>query len=113
MPLTGPALRLTVFVGQDDYWHHKPLYHEIVARARAAGLAGATVLHGCEGYGASTRVHTDRLLDLAEDLPIAVIIVDTDDRVRAFLPHLDELVTEGMVLLDDVEVLRYTGKSRT
>jgi uncharacterized protein len=110
MELTGHALRLTIFIGDDDRWHHTPLHHEIVTRARAAGLAGATVLHGCEGYGASTLVHTDRLLDLADNLPIAVIIVDTEDRVRGFLPQLDDLVTEGMVILDEVEVLRYTGK---
>ena len=110
MELTGHALRLTVFVGADDRWHHKPLYHEIVTRARAAGLAGATVLRGCEGFGASSLVHTDRLLDLADDLPVAIVIVDAEDRVRGFLPRLDELVEEGMVVLDEVEVLRYTGK---
>lgn len=110
MQLTGHALRLTVFVGDDDRWHHHPLYHEIVTRARGAGLAGATVLHGCEGYGVSSFVHTDRLLDLADNLPIAVVIVDTEDRILDFLPQLDELVSEGMVILDEVDVVRYTGK---
>lgn len=110
MHLTGHALRLTVFIGADDRWQHKPLHHEIVTRARDVGLAGATVLHGCEGYGTHSFVHTDRLLDLADNLPIAVIIVDTEDRIRGFLPQLDELITEGTVLLDDVEVLRYTAK---
>ena len=70
MKLAGSALRLTVFVGEDDRWGHQPLYHEIVTRARAAGLAGATVLRGCEGYGASSLIHTTRLLSLSEDLPI-------------------------------------------
>jgi PII-like signaling protein len=111
MTLTGHASRLTVFVGADDRWRHKPLYHEIVRRAREAGLAGATVLRGCEGFGTSSLVHTDRLLDLAEDLPVTIVIVDAEDRVRAFLSQLDELVEEGMVLLDEVEVLRYGGKS--
>jgi PII-like signaling protein len=110
MELTGQALRLTVLVGEDDRWNHKPLYHEIVVRARQAGLAGATVLHGCEGYGASSLVHTDRLLDLADNLPIAVVIVDAEDRIRQFLGQLDELVEEGMVILDHVEVLHYTPK---
>jgi PII-like signaling protein len=110
MELTGPALRLTIFIGDDDRWQHHPLHHEIVTRARAAGLAGATVLHGCEGYGAASLVHTDRLLDLADSLPIAVIIVDAEDRIRGFLPQLDDLVTEGMVILDEVDVLRHTGK---
>ena len=110
MKLAGYALRLTVFVGEDDRWQHKPLYHEIVTRARAAGLAGATVLRGCEGYGASSLIHTTRLLSLTEDLPIVVIIVDSADKIRGFLPELDELITEGMIILDDVDVLRYEGK---
>ncbi|MFF5311110.1 DUF190 domain-containing protein [Streptomyces massasporeus] len=111
--LTGRALRLTVFVGERDTWHHKPLYSEIVHRAHAAGLAGASVFRGIEGFGASSLIHTSRLLSLSEDLPIAVVIVDTEPRVRAFLPQLDELVTEGLVTLDDCEVIRYTGRDDT
>jgi len=112
MHLSGHALRLTIFIGEDDMWHHKPLYHEIVKRAHDAGLAGATVLRGCEGYGASSLIHTTRILSLTEDLPLVVIIIDAEDRVRDFLPHLDDLVTEGMVILDEVEVLRYVGKPK-
>jgi uncharacterized protein len=108
--IEGPAVRLTIFIGEDDTWHNKPLYHEIVHRAHVAGLAGASVLRGIEGYGASSRVHTTRLLSLSQDLPIAVVIVDAEDRVRAFLPHLDELVSEGLVILDPVEVIRYAGR---
>ncbi|MET9680432.1 DUF190 domain-containing protein [Streptomyces coeruleorubidus] len=111
--LTGRALRLTVFVGENDTWHHKPLYSEIVHRAHAAGLAGASVFRGVEGFGASSLIHTSRLLSLSEDLPVAVVIVDTEPRIRAFLPQLDELVTEGLVTLDDCEVLRYTGREDT
>lgn len=113
MNLAGHALRLTVFVGEDDRFNHKPLYHEIVTRARNAGLAGATVLRGCEGYGASSLIHTTRLLDLTEDLPVVVIIVDTEEKIRDFLPQLDGLVTEGMVILDEVDVLRYEAKPRS
>jgi PII-like signaling protein len=101
---------LSIFVGDSDTWHHKPLYAEIVHRAHAAGLAGATVLHGVEGYGASNLVHTTRLLSLSEDLPVVIIIVDTEDAVRAFLPQLDELIREGLVIIDPVEVIRYTGR---
>ncbi|MFD3500368.1 DUF190 domain-containing protein [Streptomyces sp. NPDC058676] len=108
--LTGSALRVTVFVGEHDTWHHKPLYSEIVHRAHGAGLAGASVFRGIEGFGASSLIHTSRLLSLSEDLPVAVVIVDDEERVRAFLPQLDELVTEGLVILDDCEVIRYVGR---
>ncbi|MEZ0383790.1 DUF190 domain-containing protein [Mycobacterium sp. pW045] len=108
--LSGSALRLTVFVGESDTWHRKPLFSEIVHRARRAGLAGATVFRGVEGYGASSAIHTTRLLSLSEDLPVSVIIVDTEERIRAFLPQLDELVSEGLILLDEVEVVRHVGR---
>jgi len=112
MSLSGPALRLTVFVRGDDQWHHRPVYSEIVHRAHQAGLAGASVFRGIEGFGAGARIHTSRLLSLAEDLPAAIVIVDEEEKIRAFLPQLDELVTEGLVILDPVEVVRYVGRPR-
>lgn len=108
--LTGRALRLTVFVGEMDQWHHRPLYSEIVHRAHQAGLAGASVFRGIEGFGASSLVHTQRLLSMSEDLPVAVVIVDGAERVRAFLPELDELVSEGLVTVEECEVVRYVGQ---
>ncbi|HQR27658.1 MAG TPA: DUF190 domain-containing protein [Nocardioides sp.] len=110
MTLHGPATRLTILVKEDDQWHHRPLYTEIVHRAHQAGLAGASVFRGIEGFGRSEHIHTTRILSLAEDLPAAVVIVDTDERIRAFLPQLDELVTDGLVVLDQVEVVRYVGR---
>ncbi|MFF7091125.1 DUF190 domain-containing protein [Streptomyces rubradiris] len=107
-PRTGRALRLTVYVGENATWHHRPLYSEIVRRAHAAGLAGASVFRGIEGYGASSRIHTSRLLSLSEDLPVAVVVVDTEERIRAFLPRLGELAGEGLVTLDTCEIVRWT-----
>lgn len=109
MRLEGPATRLTIFVGESDQWHHHPLYTEIVHRAHRAGLAGATVLRGIEGYGASSRVHTQRLVSLGTDLPVAVVIVDEAARIDAFLAELDEIVTEGLVIRDEVHVIAYRG----
>jgi PII-like signaling protein len=108
--LTGTAQRLTIIVGDSQHWHHRPLFSEIVHRASQAGLAGATVLHGVEGFGATSRIHSSRILSLAEDLPVVILIVDSHDRISAFLPQLDELVSEGLVILDDCEVIRYVGK---
>ncbi|MYW93754.1 DUF190 domain-containing protein [Amycolatopsis rubida] len=105
MQLTGYALRMSIFIGEDDVWHHQPLHREIVRRARDAGLAGATVLRGCEGYGIHAMIHTTRLLSMSEDLPVLILIVDREDKIRAFLPELDELIGEGAVLLDEVEVM--------
>lgn len=101
------AQRLSIFIGEDDHWHHEPLYSEIVRRAQARGLAGATVLRGIEGFGASNHVHTTRILSLSEDLPILILIVDTAERITAFLPELDEMIDEGLVVIDDVEVVRF------
>lgn len=106
----GSAARLTIIVKGNDQWHHRPLYTEIVHRAHAAGLAGASVFHGIEGYGKSSHIHTSRILSLSDDLPCSVVIVDVDARVRSFLPQIDELVTEGLVMLDRVEVVKYAGR---
>src|SRR5438552_19142855 len=107
MKLEGHQRRLTIFVGEADHHGHTPLATGIVQRAHQAGLAGASVFRGVEGYGASNHIHTTRILSLSDDLPIAVIIVDADERIRAFLPELDELINEGLVIIDDVEVLKY------
>jgi uncharacterized protein len=109
--LPGPATRLTIIVKESDQWHHRPLYTEIVHRAHQAGLAGASVFRGIEGYGRSQHIHTSRILSLSENLPCSIVIIDTDEAVRGFLPQLDELVTEGLVTLDEVEVVRYVARS--
>lgn len=112
MKLSGRALRLTIFVGESDQWRHRPLYTEIVRRAHQAGLAGATVVRGIEGYGATSRIHTAHLFRLSDDLPLLIVIVDAEDRVRAFLPQLNELEINGLVILDEVDVVRYVAGER-
>jgi PII-like signaling protein len=109
MRLDGHAQRLTILIGDSDRWHHRPAYSEIVHRAHAAGLAGASVFRGMEGFGAGSLVHTSRLVSMGDDLPVAIVIVDTAERIEAFLPELDELVRGGVVMLDPVTVVRYVG----
>lgn len=109
MRLQGPARRITIFIGESDRYHHKPLYAEIVHRAHERGLAGASVFRGIEGFGAASRIHTSRLLSLSEDLPVAIIIVDTAERIDAFLDEAADLVTGGLVIVDDVDVHTYAG----
>jgi hypothetical protein len=111
MSTTERARRLTVYVGETDQWHHRPLFVEIVHRAHAAGLAGATAVRGFEGYGGKNHIHTLRLLSLSEDVPVAVIIIDTFERIEAFLPTLSEVMTGGMATLEDVEVIHYSAQS--
>ncbi len=113
MKLQGQSMRLTIFIGETDQWHHHPLYTEIVHRAHQAGLAGASVMRGIEGFGASSRVHTTRILSLSSDLPVAIIIIDAADRIEAFLPQLDELIQEGLVILDPVNVIKYVGRTES
>jgi PII-like signaling protein len=96
-------------VGESDRWHGKPLYQAIVERVREEGLAGATVLRGIEGFGADSRLHTARILRLSADLPVVIEIVDSAEQIERILPILDEMVGEGMVTLERVEVIAYRG----
>jgi PII-like signaling protein len=111
--LGQPLSRLTIYIGESDTWRRKPLYTELVHRAHAAGLAGASVFRGIEGYGSSNRIHTARLLSLAEDLPVAVVLVDTPDRIESFLPQVDEVVGEGLVALDEVRIMMHQHRQRS
>lgn len=109
MTLPGRALRLSIFVGSCDVWHHRSLYAEIVHRAHHAGLAGATVLRGIEGFGATSVIHRPHLFRLSDDLPLLIVIADEEDRIRSFLPQLDELDISGLITLDEVEVVRFVA----
>jgi uncharacterized protein len=109
MKIEGEGKLLRVFVGESDRWHGKPLYQAIVERVRAEGLAGATVLRGIEGFGADSRLHTARILRLSEDLPVVIEIVDSAEQIERIMPVLDEMVGEGMVTVERVEVIAYRG----
>jgi uncharacterized protein len=106
----GKALR--VYIGESDSWHGRPLYQAIVKRLREEGLAGATVLRGVEGFGARSRLHTTRILRMSEDLPVLIEVIDREDRIRRALPILDEMVTEGLITLEDVDVLFYRANEK-
>ena len=110
MKLEGEGQLLRIFVGESDHWHGKPLYEAIVKLFRERGLAGATVLRGVEGFGASSRLHTTRLLQLSQDLPLVIETVDTVEKIAVVLPELDEMVTEGMMTLEKVHIVSYRGR---
>jgi PII-like signaling protein len=108
--LEGTGKRLTIYCGESDRFGRRPLATAIVERARDEGLAGATVLRGIEGFGASSHLHTTRFLSLSDDLPVVIELVDQEDRIRAFLPLVDEMLTDGMVSLEDVEISIYRAQ---
>jgi uncharacterized protein len=116
MKLQGDGKLIRIFLGESDKVNHQPLYEAIVRAAREQGLAGATVLRGVEGYGADSRViHTAKILRLSEDLPIVVEIVDTEERIKSFLPFVDKLIEDAkcgaLITLEKAEIIRYsTGK---
>jgi PII-like signaling protein len=110
--LSGRGLRLTAYVGEDDVWHHRPVYSEIVVRARTFGLAGASVFRGIEGFGAASIVHTSRILELSSDLPLVVVIIDEASKIKSFLPQVEEIVDSGLITLDPVDIVKYAGESR-
>lgn len=107
MRLSENGQLLRVFIGESDTWHGQPLYRAIVLKARELALAGATVLKGPMGFGANSLLHTTKLLEVSTDLPVIVEIVDTAEKVQALLPFLDEAVTEGLITIEEVRVLKY------
>jgi PII-like signaling protein len=109
--LEGEGRRVRVYIGESDTWHGRPLYEAIVLRAREDGLAGATVVRGLEGFGASSRVHTTRLLELSSDLPIVIEVIDEAAKIEPFLAVLDEMVTEGLITSEPVHVVRYRARN--
>ena len=107
MTLPRDALLLRIFFGEDDKFENRPLYEAIVMTARENHLAGATVLRGPMGFGQSSRLHTAKILRLSGDLPMIIEIVDSEDKIKAFLPTLDAMMPSGLVTLEKVQVLQY------
>jgi len=105
IPEDGQLLR--IFIGESDKWEGKPLYEAIILKAREMNIAGATMLRGMMGYGAASRIHTAKILRLSEDLPIIVEIVDGAEKIAALLPIIEEMVTEGLVTLENIRVIQY------
>lgn len=105
IPADGKLLR--IFIGEADKWNGKPLYEEIVLLAKKKGLAGATAIKGFMGFGCKSHMHTTKLLRLSEDLPIIIEIVDSEEKVAAFAPLLDEMVKEGLITLEKANVIMY------
>ena len=110
MKLPEEGLLLRIFVGESDKHKGKPLFEAIVQKARELNLAGATVTKGIMGFGAHSRMHSAKMLDLSEDLPIIVEIVDTEEGLNKMLPFLDEAVTEGLITMEKVRVIKYRAK---
>jgi PII-like signaling protein len=113
MQIPKQAVLLRIFLGEDDKSGGSPLYESIVLKARELHLAGATVLRGPMGFGASSRLHTTKILRLSEDLPLVIEIVDSEDKINSFLPTLDEMMTSGLITLEKVQVLQYGAKGTT
>jgi len=107
MQIPNEATLLRIFIGESDRWEHKPLYEAIVLKAREAHLAGATVLRGPMGFGKASRLHTAKILRLSMDLPIVIEIVDSEEKINAFLPSLEPMIGGGLVTLEKVKVIHY------
>ncbi|MFN8233069.1 MAG: DUF190 domain-containing protein [Actinomycetota bacterium] len=110
MKVEGEGTLLRIFVGESDRWQGRPLYEAIVELVRERGLAGATVLRGIEGFGATSRIHTTRILRLSTDLPVVIELVDEPERIEEILPALDGMVGDGLITLERVRVITYRGR---
>lgn len=110
LPEEGKLLR--IFVGEQEAHQGKPLYQWLVEEARNNGLAGATVLRGMEGYGAHSRLHTAKVLRLSIDLPVVIEIVDTEEKIEAFLPIVDDVIPEGLATVERVEIRFYRSREK-
>ena len=111
IPAEGQLLR--IFIGEQDKGHSQPLYEAIIHLAKEEGMAGATAIKGFMGFGCKSRMHTTKLLRLSEDLPIIIEIVDSEEKINGFLPHLDEMVKEGLITIEKANVIMYRANPVT
>ena len=112
MKLPEEGMLLRIYIGESDSFKGKPLYEQIVLKARELNLAGATVIHGTMGFGAGSRIHTSKIVRLSEDLPIIVELVDTEEKLNSLMPFLDETVEEGLITMERVKVVKYRRKGQ-
>jgi PII-like signaling protein len=112
MVLPEQGVLLRIFIGEGDHYEGRPLYEWLVLQARDCGLAGATVLRGLEGFGANSRLHTAKVLRMSADLPVVVEIVDSREKIDAFMPIVDQAVEEGLATLEKVEIRLYRGTKK-
>ncbi len=110
MTLPAEACLLRIFIGENDRFHGRPLFEALVLKARELHMAGATVLRGPMGFGANSHLHTAKILRLSEDLPIVIELVDSQEKIDTLLPHITEMMRDGLVTLEKVKVLHYRGR---
>lgn len=110
--LEGERILVRIFFGESDKWHHRPLETALLERLRAEGFAGATVFRGVAGFGANSIIHTTHLLELSGDLPVVIEVVDSEEQIAKLTPILDEMMSDGLVTMEKVRVLRYSAATR-
>jgi len=112
MKIEGKGQILRIFIGESDRWHGHPLYEAIVHKIREMGIAGATVIRGIEGFGSHSRMHTAKILRLSEDLPIVIEVVDKAENIQKILPEIDGMIDEGLITLEEVQIIAYRSNKK-
>lgn len=112
MMIAGQARELRIYIGESDQYKGRPLYQAIVRLLKEQGLAGATVMRGIEGFGANSRIHTANILRLSEDLPLVIVTVDSKEKIDRILPSLSEMISQGLITIHDVEVVKYAHDAK-
>ncbi|PWU06443.1 MAG: hypothetical protein C5B47_07550 [Verrucomicrobia bacterium] len=112
LKVEGKAKMMRIYIGESDRWRAKPLYLALVEAMRANDIAGVTVYRGILGYGAKGRIHKDKMLHLSHDSSIMLSAVDTEEKIRAFLPLMEQMVEEGLIVLSDVDIIKYACRAQ-